>query len=59
MTKTLKEILAERKRAQQTPVQPTDESAPSAEESQHSEPACVYHAPLSDYQALFAGCTDF
>lgn len=56
--KTLKEILAERKRAaQSTPATAVPPHAGNHVAEQ--APACIYSAPVSEFQALFADCTDF
>lgn len=55
---TLKEILAERKRAAQS----TPETAVKPNTDNHvaeQVPAYVYSEPMSEFQALFADCTDF
>lgn len=59
MMNTLKEILAERKRAAQsthaTAVLPYNTDNHVAEQA----PAYVCSEPMSEFQALFADCTDF
>lgn len=56
--KTLKEILAERKRAaQSTPATAVVTNTDNQVADQ--APACIYSAPVSEFQALFADCTDF
>ena len=55
---TLKEILEERKRAAQCT--PATEVAPHAgNQVAEPVPAYVYSEPMSEFQALFADCTDF
>ena len=55
---TLKEILEERKRAAQsthaTAVVPNTDNQVA-----EPGPAYVYSEPMSEFQALFADCTDF
>ena len=55
---TLKEILDERKRAAQkapaTAVMPSTDNQVA-----EATPAYVYSEPVSEFQALFADCTDF
>lgn len=56
---TLKEILEERKRAAQS--SPATAVMPNTDNqvAEPIPPAYIYSEPMSEFQALFADCTDF
>lgn len=55
---TLKEILAERKRAAQST--PATAVPPNTDNQVADQaPACIYSAPVSEFQTLFVGIYDF